>query len=89
VTALVFNDDSLVAFVGDTITTTIVVLNARGNVATNAALTFSSSAPSVARVVEQSYCCYGRVAVIGEGRATITVTTEGLRDSLQLVVAPR
>jgi len=89
VTALVFNDDSLVAFVGDTVTTTVIVLNARGNVATNATLTFSSSAPSIARMVEQLYCCYGRVAVIGEGRATITVTAEGLRDSLQLVVTPR
>ena len=89
VTTLVFSDDSLAAFVGDTVTTTVIVLNARGNVATNATLTFSSSTPSIARVIEQSYCCYGRVAVIGEGRTTITVTTEGLRDSLQLVVSPR
>ena len=89
VTTLVFTDDSLVAFVGDTVTTNVLVFNARNNAASNATLTFSSSAPSVARIVEQLYCCYGRVAAIGEGRATITVTTEGLRDSLQLVVMPR
>ena len=89
VTTLVFNDDSLVAFLGDTVTTTFIVLNARGNVATDAALTLSSSAPGIASVVGRVYCCYGRVAAIGEGRATITVTAEGLRDSLHLIVTHR
>lgn len=89
VTRVAFADDSLVAFVGDTVSPWLYVLNSQGNWATNATLTYSSSAPSIAAVDSSSRCCEVRIATVGEGRAVITVTAERISDSLPVTVRPR
>ncbi len=88
VTRVFFADDSLGAFVGDTISPWLYVLNADGNWANNATLTFSSSAPSIATAFSTYQCCV-RIAAVGEGRAVITVTAERISDSLLVIVARR
>jgi uncharacterized protein YjdB len=94
VSTVVFRDDSLVLSVGDTFTTWVFVLNSKGNYATNAALSYSSSAPSVATVdgVQPPGCPVAtcsvepRIAAVGEGRAIITVTAERISDFLAVTV---
>jgi uncharacterized protein YjdB len=83
-----FADDSLGTFVGDTISPWLYVLNVDGNWADNATLTFSSSAPSIAKAFSSFRCCV-RIAAVGEGRAVITVTAERISDSLLVIVARR
>jgi uncharacterized protein YjdB len=94
VTTLVFSRDSIVASIGDTVATQVFALNSKGNWATNATLTYTSSAPSVATVdgnilpgCPVTTCSWEpRIAAVGEGRATITVRAEGLRDTLLVIV---
>ena len=94
VTTLVFSRDSLVAVFGDTVATQVFALNSKGNWATNAMLTYTSSAPSVATVdgniipgCPVTTCSWEpRIAAVGEGRAIITVRAEGLRDTLLVIV---
>jgi uncharacterized protein YjdB len=82
VSKVFFRDDSLALSVGDAFTTWVTVLNVKGNWATNATLTYSSSAPSVATVDGE-----GRVTAVGEGRAVITVTAERISDVLPVTVS--
>jgi len=97
VTRVVFANDSLGAFIGDTISEWLFVLNSDGNWATNASLTYSSSAPRIATVdgANPSGCPVAtctfepRIAAVGEGRAVITVTAERISDSLLVIVAHR
>lgn len=97
VTTVVFRDDSLVLSVGDTFKTWVWVINSKGNYATNAPLTYSSSAPSIATAdgANPSGCPVAtcnfepRIAAVGEGRATITVTAERISDSLSVIVTRR
>jgi len=89
VTQVFFADDSLVAFVGDTISPGLSVLNAKGLWATNATLLYSSSAPSTATAVSSSRCCEVRIAAVAQGRAVITVTAERISDFLTVIVKPR
>ena len=90
VTLVAFRDDSLALFVGDTSTTWATVLDSKGNYATHAPLTYSSSAPGIATMVGGSvFCCEGRIAAVGEGRAIITVTAERISDSFTVVVTRR
>jgi uncharacterized protein YjdB len=97
VTTVVFRDDSLVRSVGDAFTTLVWVINSKGNYATNAPLTYSSSAPSIATVdggnpsgCPVATCNFEpRIAAVGEGRATITVTAEHISDSLVVIVTRR
>jgi uncharacterized protein YjdB len=84
VAQVVFRDDSLALSVGDTFTTWVTVLNVKGNWATNATLTYTSSAPSVATVDGE-----GRVTAVGEGRAVITATAEHISDVLPVTVSSR
>jgi uncharacterized protein YjdB len=89
VTRVFFADDSIGAFVGDTVSPWLTVLNSQGLWATNATLTYSSSAPSIATADSSSRCCEARIAAVGEGRAVITVTAERISDSLTVTVKPR
>jgi uncharacterized protein YjdB len=89
VTDVFFADDSLIASVGDTLDPWIYVLNAKGLWPPNALLTYSSSAPSVATVFGGSRTGEGRIAAVGAGRATITVTVERISDSLLVIVTNR
>jgi hypothetical protein len=85
-----FADDSLVAFVGDTVSPWLYVFNVKGLWATNATLTYASSAPSIAASVDSSArCCEVRIAAVAAGRAVITVTAERISDSLSVTVWPR
>ena len=94
VTTLVFSRDSLVAVIGDTVATQVFAINSKGNWATNATLTYTSSASSVATVdgniipgCPVTTCSWEpRIAAVGEGRAIITVRAEGLRDTLLVIV---
>src|SRR5690348_3543737 len=61
VTRVFFADDSLATFVGDTIAPWLYVLNADGNWATHATMTYASSASSVATVIGSSRCCDLRI----------------------------
>jgi uncharacterized protein YjdB len=69
-------------FVEDTVPTTITVLNSKGNPATNAPTTYTTSDPAVATVD-----ALGRIAGVGSGSATITATSEGVSDQVQITVA--
>lgn len=92
VTVVAFQNDSLVLSVGDTVAPGVIVLNSQGNWPTYATLTFSSSAPSVASVVDSAVRVLheeGRVAAVGEGRSRITVTAERITDSLTVIVTRR
>jgi len=92
VTQVVFQDDSLVMFVGDTVAASVIVLNSHGNWATNATLTYSSSAPSIATAVKSEILVLredGRIAAVNEGRAIITVTAERISDFLPVIVTRR
>ncbi|MGH7638756.1 MAG: Ig-like domain-containing protein [Gemmatimonadaceae bacterium] len=69
-------------FVDDTVPTTIAVINSKAKPATNAAVTYSTSAPTVATVD-----AIGRVTGVGSGTATITATAEGISDVVEVTVA--
>lgn len=87
VTTLVFGHDSLVLAVGDTFQEPVIVLNARGNWATYAPLTFSSSDSSIATATEMGFGYFeGRIAAVREGRVTITVMAEHLTDAMTVIV---
>jgi hypothetical protein len=62
----------------------IYVLNALGLWASDATVTYSSSAPSVATV--QGSLVQARIAGVGVGRSTITATAEGISDSLLVII---
>jgi len=92
VTVVVFQNDSLVMSVGDTVAPGVIVLNSDGNWPTYATLTYSSSAPSIATVVDSEVRVLykeGRIAAVGEGRAIITVTAERISDVLAVIVTRR
>ena len=92
VTEVAFRDDSLVMSVGDTVKPWVFVINSRGNWATNATLTYSSSAPSIAAALDgEVRVGYEdeRIVAVGEGRAIITVSAEGIRDFLPVTVTRR
>jgi hypothetical protein len=69
-------------FVDDTVPTTIAVLNSKAKPATNASVTYSTSAPAVATVD-----AIGRVTGVGSGTATITATAEGISDQIEVSVS--
>ena len=68
-------------FVEDTVQSAIVVVNSKGNPATNAGVTYTTSNPSIATVD-----ALGRVAGVGNGTATITATAETVSDQVQVTV---
>src|SRR5260370_24416726 len=88
VTRVFFADDSLGAFVGDTISPWLYVLNADGNWANNATLTFSSSASCIATALSTYQCCE-RIAGVGAGRAQISVLAARICDNLLFHVVVR
>lgn len=69
-------------FVDDTVPTTIAVINSKDKPATNASVTYTTSAPTVATVD-----AIGRVTGVGNGTAIITATAEGLSDAIEVTVA--
>jgi len=69
-------------FVEDTVPTTIAVVNSKGKPATNAPPTYTTSDPAVATVD-----ALGRIVGVGTGSATITATSEGVSDQVQITVA--
>jgi alpha-tubulin suppressor-like RCC1 family protein len=68
-------------FVEDIVATSITVVNTKGKPATNAAVTYTTSAPGVATVDG-----IGRVIGVGNGTATITATAEGKSDQVDVTV---
>lgn len=92
-----FRDDSLGASVGDTVSTWVFVLDSKGNYATHAILTYSSSAPRIATVdgtqplgCPVATCSWEpRIAAVSEGRAIIIVTAERISDSVLVTVKRR
>ena len=94
VKVVVFSDDSLVMSVGDTAAPPVIVLDSRGNWATHATLTFSSSDSSIATAQTSivpgcpvATCSFeGRIAAVREGRTIVTVTAGGISDFLPVIV---
>lgn len=68
-------------FVEDTAQTTIAVVNSKGNPATNAGVTYTTSDPAIATVD-----ALGRIVGVGNGSATITATSEGISDQVEVTV---
>jgi uncharacterized protein YjdB len=90
VTQVFFRDDSLVLSVGAGFTTWVTVLNSKGLWATNAPLTYSSSAASIVTVDGGGRGSFEpRIAAVGEGRAMITVTAERISAFLPVTVTRR
>lgn len=95
VTDVVFTHDSLVMSVGDTVLIGVFVIDANGNHAIHATVTYASSAPGIAIGGEgpvypgTNITGGARIAAVGEGRARITVTAERISDSLPVTVRPR
>lgn len=73
---------SATLFVDDTVPTAIVVINSKAKTATNAPVTYSTSAPDVATVD-----AIGRITGVGSGTATITATAEGISDQVEVSVS--
>jgi uncharacterized protein YjdB len=74
-------DSSLIQF--DTVQVTAVLRDAANNVLTGRTITWSSSAPAIATVSSS-----GEVAAVSVGNATITATSEGVSQTLDLTIAP-
>jgi hypothetical protein len=68
--------------VGDSITLSITLVNAAGNTVTDRAVSWRSTAPSVASVTQA-----GRVAALAAGQAWIVASAEGVSDSVSVSVA--
>ena len=87
VSQVFFREDSLVLSVGQTFTTLATVLNSKGLWATNAVLTYASSAPGVATVEGGGAASFEpRIAAVSEGRTLVTVTAEHVSDVLPVIV---
>jgi uncharacterized protein YjdB len=85
---LVFRDNSLELYVGDTFTSWVWAYDIKGNVAIHTPLTYSSSAPGIA-TVDEPWWGMPRIVAVAEGQAAITVRAEGFSDVLPVTVTRR